>query len=311
MRRAARGYGGPDPEGEFVRAAADRDGVPPDWILPGNGSLELIHQVCRAVLKPRDRAAILGPTFGEFGLAARASGAITAEFLAGEDNGFRWDTAATVRFISAIRPAVLFLCNPNNPTGTYLIRTEVAAIREAVGEGLLILDEAYADFLDERWSIPPDWFAKGRLIVLRSVSKICAMQYLGLGYAVARPDVLAPAMEALAPARLNPVTAAGGAVYLKDPSIAGTVRAIVGEGKRLLTGGLSRLGFSVITGAANYIMVRVGNARNARWELLRRGILVKDLVSYGLPEYLRVAIPAPAEVQRVLKAFADLGRVNG
>jgi len=306
MRQAAKDGGGPDPAGDFIRAAAARDGVPPDWILPGNGSLELIHHVCRAFLRPGSRASVLGPTFGEFALAARNAGAVTVEFLADEADDFRLDPGAAIRMVSVVKPAVLFLCNPNNPTGEYLGKDAVGRIRDALGDGLLVLDEAYGDFVEERWAIPPEWFDRDRLIVLRSVSKVCAMQYLGAGYAVASPALLAPIAAARQPGAMNPVTAAGGAVYLRDPGIAAGIRVATREGMRILTGGLRNLGFRVVPGAANYVMVRVGDARRARWDLMHAGVLVKDLESYGLPEYLRVAAPAPGEVPRVVRAFSGL-----
>jgi histidinol-phosphate/aromatic aminotransferase/cobyric acid decarboxylase-like protein len=306
MWARARTDDGIDPEAGFASAVSKRDGVPPDWILPGNGSLEMIHHVCRAFLKPGDRAVILGPTFGEFRLAVEAAGAIAVEFVADEAQDYRWDMSSVVRLVSVVRPAVVFLCNPNNPTGAYLSRDSVGAIREALGDGLLVVDEAYGDFLDDRWEIPEEWFVQGRLVVLRSVSKICSMQFLGLGYAVARPDLLAPVGEARQPGRLSAVTAAGGIAYLRDPGIAAGLRAVLREGKKLLVAGLSGAGYRVVTGPANFVMVRVGDARRARWELMRQAILVKDLESYGLPEYLRVATPAPAEVARVVRAFAGL-----
>jgi histidinol-phosphate aminotransferase len=202
----------------------------------------------------------------------------------------------------------VFLCNPNNPTGTYLSREEVGGIVEAVGDGLLVLDEACADFLDGRWTVPPGWIEDGRVVVLRSLSKVCSMYCMGLGYAVACPDVLARIRAARFPAILNGITAAGGVAYLDDPAIAERTREAVREGKGLLLDGLARLGLQVVPGAANFVMVKVGDSRRVRWALMRDGILVKDMESYGMPSFIRMAVPAPADVPRVMEAFARLAR---
>jgi len=311
--RNASATGGPS----FIAAASARGGVPVDHILPGNGTLELIHAACRALLAHADRGggrkddfvihgdhvAVMGPTFGEFRLAAEKAGAAVTEVPAAAENGFRWDIPEAARTIRSLRPAMVFVCNPNNPTGTYLSMGEAGELVAAAGAGTVILDEAYAGLVAARWPVPREWLDTGRLLVLRSVSKACALEFLGAGYAVGAPALIRRIAEARGDMEMNPVTAAGAAAYLADPGLERAAGEVLRASLVELAAALAAAGFRVLPAAANFTMVETGGARRFRWEMMRRGVLAKELDGYGLPGWIRIAAPPPGTVPVVARAF--------
>jgi len=287
----------------FIAAASARDGVAADQVVAGNGTLELIHAACRALLSPGDRVAVLGPSFGEFGVGAEAAGAAVTEIRARSENGFRWDIADASRTLRALGPAAVFLCNPNNPTGTWLSRAEAGELVEASGDAVVVLDEAYAGLVAGRWPVPGEWIDSGRLLVLRSVSKACALEFLGAGYAVGAPALIRRVAAARGMAEMNPVTAAGAAAYLADHGLERAMGEILRASMAELSAELVAAGFRVLPAAANFTMVEVGGARRFRWEMMRLGVLAKELDGYGLPDWIRVAAPPPGMAAKVALVF--------
>ena len=173
----------PDPEcGELRDVLADHVALEPERILVGNGATELIHLLARALLRSGESAAVFSPTFGEFEAACRLQGVAPVHLAPAEQRTFRWDLPVAVRRIAALRPALLFLCNPNNPTGTYLGADDLEAIAAALGDaGLLVLDEAYAPFVERRWDTTR-LLRLGNVVLLRSMTKDHALTGLRLGY---------------------------------------------------------------------------------------------------------------------------------
>ena len=192
----------PDPEclklRQAIGAALD---VPPELVLAGNGSTELIHLLARAHLSPgyapdgpQPTPLLFTPTFGEYEAACRVQGVEPVKFVPSEDERsagtFQWDIAAACDSIKTLRPALVFLCNPNNPTGVYLSLDDVLAVANALkGVGLLVLDEAYASFVEERWDSTP-LMSEGNVALLRSMTKDYALTGLRLGYMLAPEEVV-------------------------------------------------------------------------------------------------------------------------
>ena len=180
----------PDPDCVRLRNAIGREvGIEPDRILAGNGSTELIHLIARAFLGSGDTAAVFAPTFGEYAAACHLQG-VAPTTLSSDGTGFRWDVPAALDSIAELRPAIVFLCNPNNPTGVYLREKEVQALAEALdGTGLLVLDEAYVSFVDDRWD-STQLLAMHNVVLLRSMTKDHALTGLRLGFMLSSPDVV-------------------------------------------------------------------------------------------------------------------------
>ena len=172
--------------------------ITPEQVLPGNGSTELIHLLARAFLAPaKDGASpgalLLTSTYGEYRGACLLSGAAVSELEAGRERGFRWDLAEACRRIAWTVPeSLVFLCNPNNPTGVYLEHDEVQALAQACAEAgaLLVVDEAYLNFVDSPWD-SLELLEGGNTLLLRSMTKDYALTGLRLGYSLASPDRIA------------------------------------------------------------------------------------------------------------------------
>ena len=286
--------------------------VPVDRVLVGNGSTELIHLVARANLSPprqgtENKALQLAPTYGEYLGACHLMGVPVVSLTAQESTGFRWNLTEAVSLIKSERPSLVFLCNPNNPTGVFLGATEVEELAEAtigVG-GLLIVDEAYISFVDRPWNALA-LVERGGMVLLRSMTKDYALTGLRLGYCLSSEGTIRR-MSAFQPDwSVNGLAQAAGLAALADSDYLPRVRQAVAEAKKYLTTQLQTMEFAVLPSAANFLMVRVGDAGSWRDKLMRRGIFVRDCSSFGLPEYLRLGIRALPDCQRLAEVMKEL-----
>ncbi len=286
-----------DDEAPLRSGLARQSGVAPDNIALGNGSAELLWLVALAVLQPGDLVVVLGPTFGEYARAARAVGAHVTE----------------VRAPTEVPPArLLFVCNPNNPTGTLVGRREIELLLDEQPDRVVVLDEAYAAFVAERWRAEDLLRAYPNLIVLRSLTKDHALPGLRLGYLLAAPDV-AGAVEAVRPPwSVNAGALRAGLATLEPEAQAHVVRAraLVATSRVLLTQGLTALGYAVRASTANFVLVNVGEATAFRRALLPHGIVVRDCTSFGLPAYVRIACRMPEHCTRLLDVVTSLRRTG-
>jgi len=287
-------------------ALATRLGVGLDRLLVGNGAAELIHLLARACIRPGDRCLIFGPTFGEYQAAAEVAGAELHWVQADEARGFGWDLDAGIRRIQHLRPRLVFLCNPNNPTGTYLGPNEATRILDAVGDnGLLALDDAFAPLADCPWNSSP-LLAGGNLAIVRSMTKAHALAGARLGYLVAEPKVVSAARRLQPAWSVNAVAQAAGIAALDDADHVAAARRVISRAKAYLYRELEAMGIPAVPSAANFILVRVGDARKVRGGLLRLHIAVRDCTSFGLPEYIRIAVRGPDECARLVAGLREV-----
>lgn len=304
---------GPYPAASYRRlreALAERHGLGPEWCLPTNGAAEAIFLACRALLSPGDRVLVMTPTFGEYERAARLCGAQVVSAPARAENGFRWDVEAVCRQARGLRPQLLFLCCPNNPTGVYLGREEVEALAQALGGGVLVLDEAFVDFVEDGWD-SVELARSGRVLALRSLTKAFALAGLRLGYALGRPELLERLRAHQPPWSVNAFAVAAGVACAAAWDHLSQVRCAVARARGALVEGLRGLGLAVLEGAANFVLAQVGEAKSFRRRLLLRGVCVRDCTSFGLPAHVRVAVPPREQVPRVVEAFAATLRESG
>ena len=311
----------PDPECLELREALSRRlsgtgdasmAVPVGRILVGNGSTELIHLLTRAFLSPprpgaTNCALLFTPTYGEYLGACRLAGVPVIDFDADNSPPFRWDLTEAVSRIEDERPCLVFLCNPNNPTGVYLDTEDVQMLAGAVAGygGLLALDEAYLSFVANPWD-GLGLVDGGNVVLLRSMTKDYALTALRLGYAVASEDVIA-ALAALQPDwSVNGLAQAAGLAALADAGYLERSRAEVERAKDLLAHRLGEQGFTVYPSSANYLLVDVGDGAQWRESLMRRGLFVRDCASFGLPSCIRIGIRPLPDCQRLADAMVEL-----
>ena len=285
---------------------ATRLDVSIDNLLVGNGSTELIHLLARAFLGPLERCLIFTPTFGEYEVAATIVGAEVHLFRAEEEQEFKWSVETAVESIKQVRPDMVFLCNPNNPTGVYLERGDVERIRRAVEEdALLVLDDAYVSLADGQWD--STWMLReGNIAILRSMTKDHALAGARLGYMVAEPNVVS-AVRRLQPAwSVNAVAQAVGIAALNDEAHVAEAMRMISEAKEYLCRELATLDVPVTASAANFVLARVGEASKVRGALLHRGMAVRDCTSFGLPDHIRIAVRRPEECARLIGRLKEV-----
>ncbi|MCY3504652.1 MAG: histidinol-phosphate transaminase [Chloroflexi bacterium] len=296
----------PDRDSLAIREAlAERLGVAIDHLLVGNGSTELIHLLARSRLRTGDCCLIFAPTFGEYEAAAAASGAEVHHLAATEAHGFRWPIEEAVGTIRELQPALVFLCNPNNPTGLYLSRDAVEQLAAVSEHGLLLLDDAYASLADSPWDATP-LLGNGNVAILRSMTKDHALAGVRLGYLVAQPEVIGGARALQHAWSVNAVAQAAGLAALRDDDHVAAARAVIREAKAYLCAELGALGLAVSPSATNFLLVKVGDGAGVRRALLRRGLAVRHCASFGLPEHIRLAVRVREDCARLVGALREV-----
>lgn len=292
---------------KLVQRLSDVLDVPAAQILCGNGSSELIHLLARVFVRRGQRPIALAPTFGEYANAVALGGGEIYDWRSRAERGFRPVLKNKPDVLRRVTPPLVFVCNPNNPTGVYLDRRDVTTLSNSLTAGPMVLDEAYINFIDDPWR-SLDLVGDGRVIVLRSMTKDYGLAGLRLGYLVAHPDVVEEVRRVQPPWSVSSVAQAAGVAALDDADHLRRVRDAVRAGKRTLLNGLRALDLPVVEGAANFVLVQVGNAGALRARLLRHGVQVRDCASFGLPEHIRIGVRSPADCARLCAALqAALG----
>ena len=290
----------------LVEALSATLDIPADHLLVGNGATELIHLVCRATLQPDDRCLVFDPTFGEYAAAAKIAGAEIHRFHADQADAFRWDIDRALATIRSLRPTVVFLCNPNNPTGVYLDADTVERISAAVAaNGLLVVDDAYAPLVADAWQPEPLVERYGAAIV-RSMTKHHALAGVRLGVLIAPPSLCAAVRALQPPWSVSAVAQAAGLAAVEDEAHVEAAREVVRESKAFLADRLESLGLAVTPSAANFLLVDVGDAARVRSALLERGIAVRDCTSFGLPGHIRIGVRILDQCARLIDVLTEV-----
>ncbi|MCZ7570890.1 MAG: aminotransferase class I/II-fold pyridoxal phosphate-dependent enzyme [Ardenticatenaceae bacterium] len=271
----------------------------PAWICIGNGSAELIWALARALLKPGALAAILGPTFGEYAAASAACGARVTPVEMFRLNG---TTGTRAPILAPHAASVVWLCNPNNPTGHLLSPRDLAALREEFPSAIFVIDEAYLAFVPGACAARP----AGRTVILRSLTKDFGMAGLRLGYLLAPPPLIARVRGLLPPWNIGaPAQAAGLAALDALEWHATTMAQIRAESERLRAA-LRAQGWRLHAGAAHFFLLSAGDGATLRARLLAHKLVVRDCASFGLPAWVRIAPQVPALNDRLIAALEQL-----
>ncbi len=299
----------PDGNGYALKSALARKlDVGLDQIVLGNGSNDVLDLVARAFLAPGTSAVYSRHAFAVYPLATQAAGAIGIEAPA-KDFGHDLD-AMRARMRGHTR--VVWIANPNNPTGTLL---DNAALREALAamarsEAVVVLDEAYVEYMDPARRAPSlQWLEEfPNLILTRTFSKAYGLAGLRVGYAVCRPEVADLLNRVRQPFNINSLALAAAAAALDDAEFLAESKRLNDAGMAQLCEGFRKLALDWIPSAGNFVAVRVapgGDAMPIFQALLRKGVIVRPVGNYDMPEYLRVSIGLPGQNARFLSALAD------
>ena len=302
----------PDSQSHDLRQAlADHLQLTPQQIVVGNGADGVITQLCMAYLDEDSEVIVSRSSFPIYDIFSHI---MRARLIKVPLKDYRLDLPAMAEAITA-RTKLIFVCNPNNPTGTIVCAKEVEAFMARVPDGVLVVfDEAYFELVDsDEFPETLQYIRQGRenVIILRSFSKVYGIAGIRLGYGIAMPAVLAPLNQAKEPFAVNLLAQLAGVAALQDKAFFRKSVEANHEARLWVYGQFDRLGLSHLKSHTNFVLVRIGRrASDVQQELLTRGVIVRPCGGYDLDEWLRVTVGTPeqnavfiTELEAVLKAI--------
>ncbi len=293
----------PDGNGFALKSALSRRfGVGQDCLVLGNGSNDVLELAARAFLSPGHSAVFSRYAFAVYPLAVNAVGARCIEVPA-KDFGHDLDAMR-----AAIRPdtRIVFIANPNNPTGTFIHGPQIEAFLQQVPpDVLVVLDEAYTEYLNaEQRYDSLAWLARfPNLLVSRTFSKAYGLAGLRIGYGIGHPEVVDLMNRVRQPFNVSSVALAAAEAALGDEEFLAQSARINERGMAQITEALAELGLEWIPSAGNFVTFKVGDSAMVNAALLRQGVIVRPIGGYGMPEWLRVSIGLPEENARFIAAL--------
>lgn len=299
----------PDGNGFVLKQAlAERLDVAPAMITLGNGSNDILELVTRAFVGPQHEVVFSEHAFAVYPIVTQAVGA-RAVVVPARDWGHDLEAMA-----AAITPAtrLVFVANPNNPTGTWIERRELEAFLERVPEQVIVvLDEAYTEYVEAR-DMPNglDYLADyPNLLVSRTFSKAYGLAALRVGYGICQPAIADAMNRVRQPFNVNSLALAAAVASLADVNYLAESRAVNREGMNQLEQGLRDMDLQWIPSRGNFIAIDLGREAAPVFQaLLREGVIVRPVANYGMPNHLRVSIGLKAENDRFLQALAKVLR---
>jgi histidinol-phosphate aminotransferase len=277
-------------------------GVTPANLVLGNGSNEVIETVGHALLAPGAEVVVSQYCFAVYPIVTALFG---AKLVVVPAKNYGHDLDA---MLAAITPntRIVFVANPNNPTGTTASREDLARFVNAVPANVLLaLDEAYIEFLDEPLDLLPEIRngSKSNLLLMRTFSKIYGLAGTRLGYGIGHPDLIAALEKIRQPFNINSVAQAGALAALDDTQHVEKTRKFNARGLKLYAKTFRKLGLEFVRSGGNFILVRVGEGQRVFGEMQKLGVIVRPMGGYQLPEWIRISVGTPKENARCLEAL--------
>lgn len=289
---------------ELKSAVARHSALSTDRVVLGNGSNDVLDLIARVFLAPGRSAIFSQHAFAVYPLASLSAG---AELIAVPAKDFGHDLDAMKK---AIRPdtRLIWIANPNNPTGTFLPYAELKAFLQAVpADVVVVLDEAYNEYIPHAERVDTTaWLADcPNLVITRTFSKIYGLAGLRIGYAVASAEVADLMNRVRQPFNCNNLALAAATAALDDHEFVARSYALNRAGMEQILAGLKRLGLVDIPSYGNFLAFKAGDAAAVNQGLLKQGVIVRPVAGYGMPEWLRVTIGTEQENQRFLEALEN------
>jgi len=294
----------PDGNSVLLRdAVCEKFNVTPAQLVFGNGSNDILELSARAFLAPGDEAVYSQHAFAVYSLVTQAVGA-TGIIVPAKQFGHDLDA-----MLKAITPKtrMVFVANPNNPTGTLIGKLELKKFLSAVPKHVLImLDEAYDEYLtDELKAESIGWLGEfDNLVISRTFSKAYGLAGLRVGFGVTSKEIADLMNRVRQPFNVNSIAQAAAVASLADDEFVERTRALNQAGMVQITQGLQRLGLSFIPSFANFVSFKVNDAPRVYERLLNQGVIVRPIANYEMPDYLRVSIGLFSENARFLEVLA-------
>ena len=287
---------------DLIKAVAERCSVAQNQVVLGNGSNDVLDLIARVFLAPGRSAVFAQHAFAVYPLATLSTG---AELISTPAKNYGHDLNA---MRAAIRPdtRIVWIANPNNPTGNFLPYPEVRAFLETVPpDVVVVLDEAYNDYLAPAERVDTAAWIKDfpNLVVTRTFSKIFGLAGLRVGYAIASAEVADLMNRVRQPFNVNNLAIAAAVAALDDHQFVAESYELNRRGMAQLLAGLKRLGLEHIPSHGNFVTFKVPGAAEVNQKLLKQGVIVRPIAGYGLPDWLRVTIGTEPDNARFLEAL--------
>lgn len=293
----------PDSQGYYLKKKLSRYlNVKPGNILLGNGSDELIDIIIKTFVEDGENIITADTTFLEYEIIAKTNG---RNIITLPLRYFKYDLDAIKKRIDK-NTKLIFIANPNNPTGTYVTKFEFEDFMRDLPDGVLvIMDEAYDTFIDVN-DFPKgiNYINNKNVIVMKTFSKAYGLAGLRIGYALANEQLALNMEKARQPFNVNALAQAGAAAALDDKKFLEKTKKAVFEGKDYLYDCLKRLGVVYVPSVANFVLIDVGKDGVAVFkDMLKFGVIVRDMQQYGLKNYIRVSIGTKKENERFVRVL--------
>jgi len=290
---------------ELKRAIAKHHKVKPTEVIVGNGSNEIIEFLVKGFVSTGDRVVSSDITFLVYPLVTQTQG---ADYTPVAMRTFKYDVAGILKAIDK-RTKLIFIANPNNPTGSYISEKELAELIQKVPKDIIIcIDEAYVDFVNA-----PDfpktlkYLKKNNVIILRTFSKAFGLAGLRLGYGLANERLIGYLHKIRQPFNVNTLAQKAGIAALADKAHLKQTQKVVIEGRCYFEKQFKDLGLFCVSSQANFVLVCVKtNSQRLFKDLLKRGIIVRDMVAYGMNEWIRVTVGTMAENRLFIKELKQV-----
>lgn len=281
---------------------AQKLGITPANVILGNGSNEIIEFVGHAMIGPGTEVIVSEYCFAIYPLVTKLFGGTLIEVPA---KNYGHDLAEMLRAITP-HTKVVFVANPNNPTGTAVSKQDLLEFADEVpSHVLLVIDEAYIEFLAD----PADFVSEIRegkrpnLLLMRTFSKIFGLAGLRLGYGIAQPELITTLEKIRQPFNINSIAQAGALAALDDADHIGRTRENNATGLTFYANEFLRLGLEFIPSAGNFILVKVGDGQRVFEQMQKLGVIVRPMGGYKLGQWIRISIGTPAENERCIEAL--------
>jgi histidinol-phosphate aminotransferase len=281
---------------------AEKLEVTPANLVLGSGSNEILELLGHALLSPQSEVVVSEYCFAVYPIVTALFGA-RLKVVPARDFGHDLDA-----MLAAITPdtKIVFVANPNNPTGTTVTPEALLSFVKAVPDHVLIaLDEAYLEFLDNRLDLVPEIRAGTlrNVILCRTFSKIHGLAGLRLGYGIGNPDLVAELEKIRQPFNINLVAQAAALAALDDPAHPEKTRKNNSRGLRFYERSFRKLKLEYVPSSANFILVKVGQGARVFNEMQKLGVIVRPMGGYQLPEWIRISVGTPKENKRCVEAL--------
>jgi len=274
-----------------------------EQFIIGNGSNEIIELLGHALLGPGDEAVMGSPAFVVYKLVTLVFGAKAVEVPL---RNFRHDLAAIAAAITP-RTKLVYVCSPNNPTGTANSEAELLAFARALPDHVVgVFDEAYAEYVEATPDLRPLVRERRNVVCLRTFSKIYGLASLRIGYGYSTAEIALLLNRLRQPFNVNAIAQAAAIAALDDLDFTAKCARENRAGLAQLSAGFGVLGLEFVPSVANFIVVRVGDGARIFDALQRRGVIVRPMRSYGMPEWLRVTVGSREQNERLLAELAKV-----